>query len=160
MSNVRRKGEVMSLHDGGFALLLPEAQHWRESNLMKIPNANLLDDLGGANCLGGRLWRLPPYSANTWHKHVESWEFYFLLEGLGRMRVGENTVTVPRYGCVLVAPQMLRQVFNDTPDDSLWLIVGAPQEGQSGTTVEPSRFYPQDPKSLPPELAGRVWPPT
>ena len=107
----------MSLHDDGFALLLPDAQHWRESNIMKIPNANLLQDLGGDDRLGGRLWRLPPFSANTWHKQVDSSELYFLLEGLGRMRIGENIVTVPKYGCVLVAPQMLRQVFNDTPED-------------------------------------------
>jgi mannose-6-phosphate isomerase-like protein (cupin superfamily) len=149
----------MSPQDDGFAVLLPEAQHWRESNIMKIPNANLLHDLGGSAYLGGRLWRLPPYSANTWHRHADSWELYFLLEGLGRMRVGERTVTVPRYGCVLVAPQMLRQIFNDTADESLWLIVAAPQEGQSGSKVDPSYFYPQDPKSLPGELAGRVWPP-
>jgi mannose-6-phosphate isomerase-like protein (cupin superfamily) len=148
----------MSIHDDGFSVLLPDAQQWRDSNIMKIPNANLLNDLGGSDKLGGRLWRLPPYSANTWHKHVDSWEFYFLLDGLGRMRVGETTVTVPRHGCVLVSPHMLRQVFNDTPDEALWLIVAAPQEGHSGTTVETSQFYPQDPKSLPPELAGRLWP--
>ena len=145
----------MSVHDDGFAILLPEAQHWRESNIMKIPNTNLLHDLGGSETLGGRLWRLPPYSANTWHKHVDSWELYFLLEGVGRMRVGGSSITVPEYGSVLVAPQMLRQVFNDTPDESLWLIVGAPQEGK----LEPTDFYPEDPKSLPSELAGRVWPP-
>jgi mannose-6-phosphate isomerase-like protein (cupin superfamily) len=149
----------MPLHEDGFAVLHPEAQHWRESNIMKIPNADLLRDLGGSELLGGRLWRLPPYSANTWHRHLDSWEVYFLLEGLGRMRVGETTVTVPRYGSVLVAPRMLRQVFNDTPDDALWLIVAAPQEGQSGTNLDPSFIYPQDPKSLPPELAGRAWPP-
>jgi mannose-6-phosphate isomerase-like protein (cupin superfamily) len=148
----------MSIHDDGFSVLLPDAQHWRDSNIMKIPNANLLNDLGGSDKLGGRLWRLPPYSANTWHKHVDSWEFYFLLEGLGRMRVGDTTVTVPRHGCVLVSPRMLRQVFNDSPDEALWLIVAAPQEGQSAATVETSQIYPQDPKSLPPELAGRVWP--
>jgi len=148
----------MSIHDDGFSVLLPDAQHWRDSNIMKIPNANLLDDLGGSDRLGGRLWRLPPYSANTWHKHVVSWEFYFLLEGLGRIRVGGTTVTVPRYGCVLVSPRLLRQVFNDTPDEALWLIVAAPQEGPSGTKMDTSQFYPQDPKSLPPELAGRIWP--
>lgn len=149
----------MPLHDDGFAVLQPEAQRWRESSIMKVPNANLLEDLGGSEHLGGRLWRLPPYSANTWHRHVDSWELYFLLEGHGRMRVGDHTITVPRYGCVLVAPRMLRQIFNDTPAESLWLIVAAPQEGRSGVTQEPSPFYPQDPKSLPPELAGRVWPP-
>jgi mannose-6-phosphate isomerase-like protein (cupin superfamily) len=146
----------MAIHDEGFAVLLPDAQHWRESNIMKIPNANLLQDLGGEDRLGGRLWRLPPFSANTWHRHVDSWEFYFLLEGIGRMRVGESTFSVPRYGCVLVAPRVLRQIFNDTSEESLWLIVGAPQEKQP---VELSRIYPENPKSLPAELAGRIWPP-
>jgi mannose-6-phosphate isomerase-like protein (cupin superfamily) len=149
----------MSLDDDGFAVLLPDAQRWRVSNIMKIPNANLLHDLGGSDRLGGRLWRLPPFSANTWHRHADSWEFYFLLEGLGRVRIGEKTVTVPPYGSVLVAPRMLRQVFNDTPDESLWLIVAAPQEGQSGAKVEPSYFYPENPTSLPRELSDTLWPP-
>src|SRR5262245_42568410 len=144
--------------DEGFSLLLPGDQHWRPSNIMKIPNANLLQDLGGSDHLGGRLWRLPPYSANTWHRHIESWELYFVLEGVGRMRVGEKSFTVPKYGSVWVAPRMLRQVFNDTPEDALWLIVGAPQEGQ-GAAADPALLYPDDPKSLPAELAGRVWPP-
>ena len=149
----------MAIHDEGFAVLLPEAHHWRESNIMKIPNTNLLHDLGGSERVGGRLWRLPPYSANTWHKHVESWEFYFVLEGSGRMRVGERTVTVPRYGSVLVVPHMLRQVFNDTPSEVLWLIVAAPQEGPAAAKAKPSETYPDGPRALPPELSGRVWPP-
>lgn len=148
----------MSIQDEGFAVLPAEAQQWRPSSMMKIPNTNLLQDLGGGDQLGGRLWRLPPYSASTWHRHVDSWELYFLLEGAGRMRIGERTVTVDRYGCVLVAPHMLRQVFNATTDQALWLIVAAPQEGRGGAPLDPSRFYPEDPKSLPPELAGHVWP--
>ena len=149
----------MALQDEGFAVLPPEAQKWRPSNIMKIPNANLLQDLGGDQRLGGRLWRLPPFSANTWHKHVDSWEFYFLLEGTGRMRIGGRTVTVPKHGSVLVAPGTLRQVFNDAADQALWLIVSAPQEGQAGTKPAFSDFYPEDPKSLPAELAGHPWPP-
>jgi mannose-6-phosphate isomerase-like protein (cupin superfamily) len=149
----------MTLDGDGFAVLLPDAQAWRESNLMKIPNANLLQDLGGDQRLGGRLWRLPPFSANTWHKHVDSWELYFVLEGTGRMRIGGRTVTVPRHGSVLVAPTALRQVFNDSSAEALWLIVSAPQEGQSGNKPALSDFYPEDPKSLPAELAGHPWPP-
>ena len=37
-----------------------------------------------------------------------------MLEGTGRLRVGDETLTVPRYGGVLVCPDQLRQVFNDT----------------------------------------------
>jgi mannose-6-phosphate isomerase-like protein (cupin superfamily) len=149
----------MALHDDGFEVLLPGAQRWRESNIMKIPNADLLKDLGGSDRLGGRLWRLPPYSANTWHKHIASWEFYFLLEGIGKMRVGEKTVTVPKHGSVLVAPHVLRQVFNDTSEGALWLILSAPQDGPPGVENDRSLIYPEDPKSLPEELAGRSWPP-
>lgn len=149
----------MSLQTDGFAVLQPQEQRWRESNIMKIPNADLLQDLGGSERLGGRLWRLPPHSANTWHRHVVSWELYFLLEGTGRMRVGERTITVPRYGSVLVAPSVLRQIFNDTPDESLWLIVSAPQEDMAAIRKDLSLIYPEDPKSLPAELGGRTWPP-
>ena len=43
------------------------------------------------------------------------------------MRVGDKTLTVPKYGGVLVGPCELRQVFNDTDSDVLWLIVAAPE---------------------------------
>ncbi len=53
---------------------------------MKIPNADFLERTGSEN-LAARLWRLPPKSANTLHKHIRQEEFYFVLEGTGRMRV-------------------------------------------------------------------------
>ena len=97
----------------GFYLIKPEDLHWRPANLMKIPNADYLERTGSEN-IGARLWRLPPKSANTLHKHIRSEEFYFVLEGTGRMRVGEETLTVPKHGAVLVGPDQLRQAFNDT----------------------------------------------
>ena len=133
----------------GYILIKPEDLLWRTSNLMKIPNADYLERTGSHN-LGARLWRLPPRSANTLHKHIYAEEFYFVLEGVGRLRVGNETLTVPKYGGVLVGPDQLRQVFNDTDAEVLWLIVGAPEELD---------FYPADPKQLPKELAGAEWPP-
>ena len=93
----------------GYYVIKPEDLHWRPSNLMKIPNADYLERTGSEN-LGARLWRLPPKSANTLHKHIRSEEFYFVLEGTGRMRVGDQTLTVPKYGGVLVGPDQLRQL--------------------------------------------------
>jgi hypothetical protein len=55
---------------------------------MRNPNADFLERTGSEN-LGARLWRLPPRSANTLHKHIRQEEFYFVLEGTGRLRVGE-----------------------------------------------------------------------
>ena len=97
----------------GYHLIRPEDLSWRPSNLMRIPNADYLERTGSEN-LGARLWRLPPMSANTLHKHIRSEEFYFVLEGVGRMRVGDETLTVPKYGGVLVGPEHLRQVFSMT----------------------------------------------
>lgn len=143
----------------GFYLIKPEDLAWRPSNLMQIPNADFLERTGSEN-MGARLWRLPPGSANTLHKHILSEEFYFVLEGTGRMRIGEETVTVPKYGGVLVGPDCLRQVFNDTEAEVQWLIIGAPErETESGGYPDMTLIYPVDPKQLPKELEGVTWPP-
>jgi mannose-6-phosphate isomerase-like protein (cupin superfamily) len=106
---------------------------------------------------------VPAGVATERHYHRVSEEFYFVLEGTGRMRVGDHTLTVPRHGGVLVAPDQLRQVFNDTDHDALWLIVGAPEELEflrgSQSETDLSLFYPTDPTQLPKELAGTTWPP-
>jgi mannose-6-phosphate isomerase-like protein (cupin superfamily) len=129
---------------------------------MRIPNADYLERTASEN-MGARLWRLPPGSANTLHRHVRAEEFYFVLEGTGRVRVGDETLTVPRYGGVLVGPEVLRQVFNDTGTEVLWLIIGAPEEREflpgSKSKMDLSLIYPTDPTELPNELAGTIWPP-
>src|SRR2546423_15533228 len=109
----------------GYYLITPDDLSWRPSNLMRIPNADYLERTGSEN-IGARLWRLPPKSANTLHKHIRLEEFYFVLEGTGRMRGGEGTLTVQKYGGVLGGPDQLRQGFNDTDLEVPWLIVGAP----------------------------------
>ena len=146
----------------GYHLIDPAGLCWRLSNLMRIPNADYLERTGTEN-LSARLWRLPPKSANTLHKHIRQEEFYFVLEGTGRMRVDNETLTVPRHGGVLIGPDQLRQVFNDTDAEVLWLIVGAPEEMEflptAKTKPDMSLIYPTDPTQLPKELAGVEWPP-
>jgi mannose-6-phosphate isomerase-like protein (cupin superfamily) len=144
----------------GYFLIKPEDLHWRPSSMMKIPNADFLERTR-SEVLGARLWRLPPNSANTLHKHIRAEEFYFVLEGVGRMRVGEETLTVPKHAGVLVGPNQLRQVFNDTEREVLWLIVSAPEELEfvAGGQGDMALIYPVDPRQLPPELAGKEWRP-
>lgn len=145
-----------------YHLITPDDLHWRPSNLMKIPNADYLERTGSEN-LGARLWRLPPMSANTLHKHIQAEEFYFVLEGTGRLRVGGETLTVPQHGGVLVRPDQLRQVFNDTEAEVLWLIIGGPEELEflqgSQSPMDLSLIYPVEPTQLPDELSGAEWPP-
>ena len=143
----------------GYFLIKPEDLAWRPSNLMKIPNADFLERTG-SEILGARLWRLPPKSANTLDRHPKAEEFYFVVEGTGRMRIGGQTITVPKHGGVLVGPKLLRQAFNDTDDDVLWLIVGAlEKEFEDGEPHDMKAYYPVDPKQLPKELSRTEWPP-
>jgi mannose-6-phosphate isomerase-like protein (cupin superfamily) len=154
----RRYAYPMKAIDGYF-FIKPDDLAWRPSNIMQIPNADFLER-SGSQILGARLWRLSPRSANTLHKHVRAEEFYFVVEGVGRIRVGEETLTVPQHGGILVGPQLLRQIFNDTELDVLWLIVGAPEaELEPHEVGDMSLYYPVDPQQLPKELAESEWPP-
>jgi quercetin dioxygenase-like cupin family protein len=130
--------------------------HWRPSNQMKVLNTDLAKQLEAAS-LGARLWRLEPGQASTKHHHRDEEELYLLLEGEGRMRVDEERISLSPLDAVLVEPESVRQVFNDTDADQLWLVVGAPPE--AANTLEMSdeelRFrYPDGPRALPPELEG------
>jgi uncharacterized cupin superfamily protein len=118
-------------------------------------------DLGrqlGSQTLGARLWRLRPGQASTRHRHRGTTELYLVLEGVGRLRVDEDLLTLAPLSAVLVLPDAVRQPFNDTEEDQLWLVVGAPPE--PGNTLEMTAadlaaLYPDGPRALPPELAPR-----
>ena len=63
----------------GYFLIKPEDLSWKPANPMKVPYADFLERTK-SEILGARLWRLPPKSANTLHKHVRAEEFYFVVE--------------------------------------------------------------------------------
>jgi uncharacterized cupin superfamily protein len=129
---------------------------WRPSNQMKVENTDLGKQLG-AERLGSRLWRLAPGQASTKHRHLLTEELYVLLEGEGRVRLGEEVLTMAPLDALLVEPETVRQLFNDTGGDQLWLVFGAPPE--AANTLEMSEetmraLYPDGPRALPPDLGG------
>jgi len=122
---------------------------------MGILNTDLGKQLDAAE-LGARLWRLRPGQASTRHRHRSQEELYVLLDGEGRMRIGDGEpLTLAPLDAVRVAPRTTRQLFNDTEADALWLVVGAPGEPANTlemTAAELADLYPDGPKALPPEL--------
>ena len=123
---------------------------------MGVLNTDLARQLEAQN-LGMRLWRLRPGQASTWHRHRVTEELYVVLEGTGRMRVGDEVLTLEPMSAVLVEPRDLRQVFNDTDADQLWLVAGAPNEAANTlemTEEQLADMYPDGPKALPPALGG------
>jgi uncharacterized cupin superfamily protein len=121
---------------------------------MGVDNTDLGKQLA-ARSLGARLWRLGPGQASTRHRHISQEEIYLLLEGTGRMRVDEDLLTLAPLDAVLVEVDSIRQIFNDTDAEQLWLVVGAPPEGANTLEMSEEKLmalYPDGPKALPPEL--------
>ncbi len=140
----------------GYRLLRAADAFWRPSNQMSVLNTDLGKQLE-AGSLGARLWRLAPGQASTKHHHRQQEELYLLLEGSGRVRLGGEALTLEPLDSLLVEPDTVRQLFNDTEADQLWLVVGAPPE--AANTLEMSEqqlreLYPDGPRALPPELGG------
>ena len=137
-----------------YRVLAAEDAFWRPSNQMGVLNTDLAKQLQ-ASTMGARLWRLQPGQASTRHRHRCTHELYVLLEGTGRIRIGEELHTLEPLSSLLVDPGEIRQLFNDTEADQVWLVVGAPPE--PANTLEMARedlewLYPDGPKALPPEL--------
>jgi quercetin dioxygenase-like cupin family protein len=128
---------------------------WRPSNQLGIQNTDIAKQLE-CEVLGARLWRLAPGEWSTQHRHLHTSELYLVVEGTGRMRVDGEVLTLEPLSSVLVAPETVRQIFNDTESEQLWFVVGAPVEQANTLVMTPellARIYPGGPKAPPPELA-------
>jgi mannose-6-phosphate isomerase-like protein (cupin superfamily) len=138
-----------------FKVLRSKDAFWRPSNQMRVQNTDLGVQLE-ADAIRARFWRLRPGEASTKHRHQTQEELYVVLEGTGRMRVGGEVLTLEPNSSVIVSPDELRQIFNDTEDESLWLIAGAPPEAVTSTLEMDEETlayrYPDGTKALPPEL--------
>lgn len=140
----------------GYRVLAAADAFWRPSNATGVANTDLGAQLE-AETLGARLWRLAPGQTITRHRHVTQTELYVVIEGAGRMRVAEELLTLAPLSAVLVAPRIVRQPFNDTDADALWLVVGTPRELANTREMTPEEIadlYPDGLRALPPELAG------
>lgn len=135
--------------------VLPASEaHWRPSNQMGVENTNLAAQLE-TTAFGARLWRLRPGQSSTRHRHAEQVELYLVLEGTGRIRVGDDLLTLAPLSTLVVEPRTVRQVFNDTDADALWLVVGTPPElanTREMTDEQRADLYPDGMTALPPEL--------
>lgn len=137
-----------------FTVLRAEDAFWRPSNQMGVLNTDLAKQLS-AGTFGARLWRLAPGQASTRHRHLAQHEMYIVLEGTGRIRVEQELLTLAPLSTVLVEPGCVRQIFNDTGSEAMWLVFGTPAEAASTLEMTPEQLaalYPDGPKALPPEL--------
>jgi quercetin dioxygenase-like cupin family protein len=138
-----------------FSVLPAADAFWRPSNQMGVLNTDVAKQLETRE-FGARLWRLTPGHASTRHRHLKQTELYVVLEGTGRIRVDDELLTLAPLSTLVIEPHTVRQVFNDTDRDALWLVVGVPPEAANTREMTPEQLaalYPDGPTALPPELA-------
>ncbi len=141
-----------------YTVLPSDEAFWRPSNQMGVLNTDLAKQLGAAD-MGARLWRVAPGQASTRHRHLRQTELYVVLQGTGRIRVGDDVLTLDPLSTLLVGPNAVRQMFNDTKEDAVWLVVGTPAEAANTLEMPPEQLamlYPDGPKALPSELEVRA----
>src|SRR6201995_113471 len=108
-----------------FAVLHAADAFWRPSNQMGVQNTDLGKQLGSQH-VAARLWRLSPGEASTRPRPLAPHVLERVRGGSGRIRVDGELLTLAPLSSVLVEPDSVRQLFNDTRADTLWLVAGAP----------------------------------
>lgn len=90
-------------------------------------NIDLISELDHEH-LRPRLWRVTPGEKLSYHYHEEQEELFYVVKGTGQMLIGEDKelVEIPEGGFIKPGIRTPRSIRNDTDEDQIWLIVGAP----------------------------------
>ena len=70
--------------------------------------------------------RLPPGKSSTPHYHVRTEEIYYILEGTGRMQIGQSVRGVVAGDAIAIPPGSVHQISNTGPDTLKFLCCCAP----------------------------------
>lgn len=90
----------------------------------------------GLTEMRARVWDVEAGNARkTYHRQERQEELYYVIDGPGRMEIGDETVDVPEGTALRVPPETPRRVINDTERDHVWLVVGAPPVADDGRSV-------------------------
>jgi mannose-6-phosphate isomerase-like protein (cupin superfamily) len=73
------------------------------------------------------------------HTHQRSQEIYYILEGEGEMRLGDETFKVKKYDAILIPPGMPHSVKNDGKSVLRMLCVCAPPYSHEDTQLDQGR---------------------
>jgi quercetin dioxygenase-like cupin family protein len=76
------------------------------------------------------IWRLPAGARGRRHRELVQEELFVVLEGTATLALGDpgDPIALPRGSIAIVEPQTPVQVRNDSNEDTIVLIVGAPPE--------------------------------
>jgi mannose-6-phosphate isomerase-like protein (cupin superfamily) len=80
--------------------------------------------------------RLPPGGSTTPHRHIETEEIYYVLEGRGLMRVGEEAAELGPGDAVAIPPGQSHTITNTGAETLKFLCCCAPCYEHDDTVLE------------------------
>jgi mannose-6-phosphate isomerase-like protein (cupin superfamily) len=86
--------------------------------------------------------RIAPGSSTTPHTHPKTEEIYYILEGRGRMQVGDEVCIVGANDAVAIPPGQWHQITNVGSDVLRFLCCCAPGYENDDTVLDPSSHVP------------------
>ena len=77
------------------------------------------------------------------HRHKEDEEIYFVAEGTLQFKLDDEVLDLDAGTVVRCAPEVVRSVWNEGPDDAVVIIVGRKSEDPSADVEQVADFWPE-----------------
>lgn len=124
--------EDVATDDGGYELVDPENVEHGVSGKSETEQVDLTGRLALEE-MRARVWYLEPgHDRKGTHVHERQEELYYAIDGTGTLTIDGERVEVPEGAFVRLPPSTPRRLFNDTDQEQVWLIVGAPPIADDG----------------------------
>jgi mannose-6-phosphate isomerase-like protein (cupin superfamily) len=77
------------------------------------------------------------------HRHKTQEEIYFVISGRLQFKLGDEIVEVEKGGVVRIAPEVVRSVWNDEPEDAELIIVSNRIDDPDNDSEPVPDFWPE-----------------
>jgi len=77
------------------------------------------------------------------HRHKEQEELYLVVRGKLQFKLGDDVIEAERGTAIRVAPEVVRSVWNDEPEDAELVIVSKRLEDGYGDAEQVPDFWPE-----------------
>jgi mannose-6-phosphate isomerase-like protein (cupin superfamily) len=91
--------------------------------------------------------RMPPQTGGKGgygHHHKKDEELYFILDGTVQFKLGDEILELGGGNVVRCAPEVVRSVWNEGPDDVTLIVVGRRSEDPRNDVETVDGFWPDD----------------
>jgi mannose-6-phosphate isomerase-like protein (cupin superfamily) len=127
---VRRLDEINNIFEGSYPGEMRMVTYEIDAEQVAFTYRRMPQHTGGKGSYG--------------HRHKTQEELYFVLSGKLQFKLDDDVLELEKGAAVRVAPEVVRSVWNDEPEDAELVIVSVKIENPQGDTEQVAEFWPED----------------